>query len=271
MREATTRREFGLRLAATALGLALAGPRVQAVEQPRSAAETLHLLDNIRNPSGSFAVRLQLVEYRHNAALSSSTLRVYAKQSKDRAPYRNLVQFVAPTRDQGKLMLRTGNDLWFYDPASGASVRISPQQRLVGQVSNGDVMAANLVDDYEATAVVAETVKDAAQQEQAAYKLSLQGRREDVQYPFVTFWVREKDTQPIKAEYYTAEKRLLKTAYFRKFREVLGQERAAETVIIDGLDPTWITVLSASDYTRADIADSWLQRDGLPRFTGLAQ
>ncbi len=262
----TTRRAFGLALACAALAGA-----VPVFGQTRSAAELLHSLDSIRNPSGSFAVKLQLVEYRHDAALSTSTLRVYAKQSGEHAPYRNLVQFLAPTRDQGKLMLRTGNDLWFFDPASGASVRISPQQRLVGQVSNGDVMATNLVDDYEATAVDTEQVKDAAQSLQPAYKLSLHGRRDDVQYPFVSFWVRQKDGLPIKAEYYTAEKRLLKTAYYRKFRQVLGQERAAETVIVDGLDPTWITVLSASDYARVDIADAWLQRDGLPRFTGVGQ
>ena len=266
MHDLTTRRSFGLALACAALATGL-----PALCQTHSASELLHSLDNIRNPSGSFSVKLQLVEYRHDAALSRSTLRVFARQSADHAPYRNLVQFLAPTRDQGKLMLRTGNDLWFFDPASGASVRISPQQRLVGQVSNGDVMATNLVDDYDATAVDAEDVKDAAQDTQQAWKLSLRGRRDDVQYPFVSFWVRQKDNLPVKAEYYTAEKRLLKTAYFRKFREVLGQQRAGETVIVDGLDPTWITVLSASDYARVDIPDAWLQRDGLPRFTGVGQ
>ena len=43
-------------------------------------------------------------------------------------------------------------------------------------------------------------------------------------------------------------------------------ERPTETVIIDGLDPNWVTVMRYSDYAWRDIPESWLQRDYLPRF-----
>ena len=46
-------------------------------------------------------------------------------------------------------MLKNGNDLWFFDPSSQASIRLSPQQRLLGQAANGDVVTANLSLDYE--------------------------------------------------------------------------------------------------------------------------
>ncbi|WP_431194829.1 hypothetical protein [Burkholderia cenocepacia] len=39
-----------------------------------------------------------------------------------------------------------------------------------------------------------------------------------------------------------------------------------ETVIIDGLDPGWVTVMRYTDYAWRDIPDAWLQRAYLARF-----
>ena len=43
-------------------------------------------------------------------------------------------------------------------------------------------------------------------------------------------------------------------------------ERPTEVVIIDGLDPAWVTVMRYSQYTWRDTPDAWFQRDYLPRF-----
>ena len=47
---------------------------------------------------------------------------------------------------------------------------------------------------------------------------------------------------------------------------MLGQERPTETVIIDGLDPNWVTVMRFSEWVKREVPDTWLQRDYLPRF-----
>ena len=56
--------------------------------------------------------------------------------------------------DTGKLMLKNGNDLWFYDPANQASVRISPDQRLLGQAANGDVVTSPFASGNDFTSPV---------------------------------------------------------------------------------------------------------------------
>jgi hypothetical protein len=58
----------------------------------------------------------------------------------------------------------------------------------------------------------------------------------------------------------------LKTAFYRQYRPALGNERPTEMVIIDGLNPKWVTIMRYSDYAWQDIPESWLQRDYLPRF-----
>ena len=179
---------------------------------------------------------------------------------------RTLIRFVAPERDANKLMLKNGNDLWFYDPASQASIRLSPQQRLLGQASNGDVVTVNLAKDYKAELLAEEDTADGERVMRRAYKLGLSAVSPDVTYHRVEMWVDAASSRPIKARFFSESGHLLKTAYYRKYQPQLDRERPSEVVIIDGLDPSWVTVLRYSDYAWRDVPDAWLQRDYLPRF-----
>jgi outer membrane lipoprotein-sorting protein len=232
------------------------------------AQELLAAADRIRNPEGSFSMTISLAEYRAGKLNATSALTVYAKPATDSGQYNNLVRFTQPARDAGKLLLRNGVDLWFYDSSSRASIRISPQARLLGQASNGDVMSTNLAKDYTATLVGEETIDDDSKAPRACFRLKLEAQRNDVPYRAVDYWIDKSTKQPVKAQYYTAEHRLLKTAFFRRYQSELGSERPTETVIIDGLDPRWITVMRSSDLRARDIPQSWFQRDYLARFTG---
>lgn len=250
--------------------LALAGacflPR--AAHADDDAQALLSASDAVRNPQGSFSVRIVLTEFRKGKQTSSSTLTVFSKPAREGGQYNNLVRFDAPARDADKLMLRNGLDLWFYDPSTRASVRISPQQRLLGQASNGDVMSTNLAREYRATLAGFEDVKDGEGQMRQTVRLRLAAQRPEAAYARVDYWVDKANQQPVFARYYTAEERLLKTAYFRKFQPQLGTVRPTETVIIDGLDPEWVTLMQQSQLALRDVPDAWLQREYLPRFTG---
>lgn len=247
-------------------GLAGAAVSLGAHAAERSAAERLAAADAVRNPPGAFSLKTRLIEYRQGKQAADSTLLVYAKPAVDGGQYRNLLRFMSPARDANKLMLRNGMDLWFYDPASRASVRVSPQQRLLGQASNGDVMTSQLARDYRAEITGRETVKDGDGKPRDATRLHLVATRADVPYAGVDYWIEEGSDRPVMARYYTAEARLLKTAYFRRFQMALGLERPTETVIVDGLDPSWVTLMQVSDFTPRDVPDEWLQRDFLPHF-----
>jgi negative regulator of sigma E activity len=228
----------------------------------------LTLADGIRNPDRDFSVTTTLAEYRSGKMVDSSTLVVYSKLVPESAQYNSLIRFASPRREAGKLILRNGMEIWFFDPASKASIRISPQARLLGQASNGDVLSTNLAKAYSAKVIGRESVEDDTKQKRACVKLHLVAQREDVPYRTVDYWVDEQNGRPLKAQFFTSEGRLLKTAYFRKFESVLGRERPTETVIIDGLDSAWITVIRASNFQWREIPKTWLQRDYLPRFRG---
>ena len=240
-----------------ACGIAHAAPTAQ---------EILAASDAVRNPDKPFSLTNTLTEFRDGKQTDGNTLIVYAKEEKSGGQYQNLIRFVAPARDANKLMLKAGNDLWFYDPSSKASIRISPQQRLLGQAANGDVVTVNLAKDYSAQLLGEEDVTDGDRQTRHCYKLALAATSTDVTYHHIEMWIDTGNSHPVKSRFYTESNRLLKTAYYRHFEMQLGVTRPTETVIIDGLDPKWVTVMRFTDYAWRDIPDTWMQRDYLARF-----
>ena len=230
------------------------------------AQSILAASDAVRNPARPFGVVVTLIEYRNRKQTESNTLEIYSKADKTGGQYRTLIRFVEPPRDVNKLMLKSGNDLWFFDPSSKASIRLSPQQRLLGQAANGDVVTVDLAKDYKAELLGEEEVTDGERVRRKCYKLRLVALSPDVTYHQIDVWIETQSARPVKSLFYAESGRLLKTAYYRKFQPQLGAERPSEVVIIDGLDPNWVTLMRYSDYAWRDVPDAWLQRDYLPRF-----
>jgi len=248
----------------TLLGGALAG--AAALQAAPDAQAILAASDEVRNTAKPFSVVIALTEYRGGKQTDANTLSVYAKADPHAGQYRTLIRFVAPPRDANKLMLKNGNELWFYDPSGQASIRISPQQRLLGQAANGDVLTVNLEKDYKAEWLGEEELADGEKVVRHCHKLGLAATSPDVTYHRIEMWVDAPSSRPVKARFYAESGRLLKTAWYRKFAPQLGRERPTEVVIIDGLDPQWVTVMRYADYAWREVPDAWLQRDYLPRF-----
>lgn len=263
--KATGMKATGMRSLMFAALLASAAWHLPAAAAP-DAQEILAASDAVRNPGFPFGLTTTLIEYRSGKQTDGSTLAVYSKEDKTGGQFRSLIRFIAPARDANKLMLKNGNDLWFYDPANKASIRISPQQRLFGQAANGDIVTVNLAKDYKASLAAEEDTQDGERQTRHCWKLALAAVSPDVTYHHIEMWIDTSNNRPVKARFYTESGRLLKTAYYRKYQNNLGQERPTETVIIDGLDPNWVTVMRFSDYAKRDVPEAWLQRDYLPRF-----
>ena len=128
--------------------------------------------DAVRNPGQPFTVNVQITEFQGGKRVDGTSLVTYSRTLSEGAQFASLVLFAQPARDAGKLMLKSGNDLWFFDPSTKASVRLSPQQRLLGQASNGDVVTVNLARDYRATLAAEEHVQDGERKTRSAFKLA---------------------------------------------------------------------------------------------------
>jgi len=252
------------RFLAIAFAILSAAPPTYAAEEP-GAQEIVAAADRVRNPDRSFRLTNTLVEYVKGKPRDRITLVIYAREDKETRQFNNLVRYAEPPRDAGKLALLNATKLWFYDPASKASIRISPQQRLIGQASDGDVLTVNLARDYTAKLIGEETLQDADRKNRDCWHLDLVAATEDAVYSHAEYWIERGTYRSVKAKLYADSGRLLKIAYYRKYEQQLGGERPTETVIIDAVDADLVTVLDGSDYRFQEIPDSWFQRDFLPR------
>jgi outer membrane lipoprotein-sorting protein len=213
-------------------------------------------------------VTLTIVEYINNKPRDRTGLIVYSREDKQTRQFNNLVRYAEPLRDAGKLVLLKGENLWFYDPASKASIRISPQQRLTGQASEGDVLTVNLARDYAATIVGDETLQDADRTSRDCWHLDMKAATTDAIYNRIEYWVERGTYRSIKGKFYADSGRLLKIAYYHKYEQQLEGMRPTEVVLIDAVNSNLATTINYSDYRFQEIPDAWFQRDYLPRLGG---
>ncbi len=235
-----------------------------AVAEAQTAQEIVVATDKVRNPDKPFRSTLRLTEYVGGQERDHDSLVVYSKEDGATRQFRNLVQYVEPARDTGKRVLLDGHSLWFYDPNSKVSVRISAQQRLIGQAAIGDILTVNLAADYTPSVVGTETIDDAARQPRKCWHLELKAGNDLATYNHVEYWVEQGSFYPIKGKFYADSGRLLKIVYFRKFAQQLGAIRPTEAIIIDAVDSSLATTATLGEYAYQDIPEAWFQRDYLP-------
>src|SRR6266851_5384255 len=231
----------------------------------QSAAEIVARADQIRNPDHAFRFVSTLTEYFSGRPQAQNVLAIVSKKDPSTHQFRNLVRYVEPPRDAGKAVLLDGRSLWFYDPASKSSVRISPQQRLIGQAAIGDVLTVTLSIDYVATLVSTESIQDANRQARESWHLDLKSANDLSTYARIEYWVEQQTFRPVKAKFYSDSGRLLKILFYRSFENTLGEERPTEAVILDAVDSSRVTTIKASGHKPADIPETWFQREYLPR------
>lgn len=229
-----------------------------------SAQQIVAQTDLVRNPAQPYRNVVTLTEYVSGHERNQDALVVFAKTDPTTHQFRNLVEYTEPARDAGKRVLLGGGALWFYDPASKQSVRISPQQQLVGQAAIGDVLTVNLSVDYTATLVGEESIEDAGHQQRQCWHLDLKAANDQSTYSRIEYWVEKATFYPIKGKLYSDSGRLLKIVYYRDFEDHLGAKRPTQVVILDAVDISLATIATLSDWQFHDVPDLWFQRDYLP-------
>jgi outer membrane lipoprotein-sorting protein len=231
----------------------------------QTAQEIIAASDQVRNPDQSFRTTDTLTEFIGGQPRDRDVLTVFSKIDPATRQFRILIRYAQPARDQGKMVLLDGRSLWFYDPNSKASVRISPQQRLIGQASIADVLTLNLASDYTGALLGEETIQDPQHQIRQCWHLDLRASTDQASYSRIEYWVERGTDYPIKAKFYSDSGRLLKILYYDDFTPSLGRVRPTRAIIVDAVDTSLATIITFGDFAGQDIPESWFQRDYLPR------
>ena len=221
----------------------------------RDANSIVEAADKYRGFKGSFAQQSTAVYYKNDKEESSTNLKVYINDNRN-----SLVRFMGPGRDKGQIMLMSGNNIWMYIPGTRNPIRLSPQQRLLGQASNGDVARTNYSDDYDAELDGEEKVENIN-----CHRLILTANEPDTTYQKIVYFVKKTDNRPVKALFYAKSGKLLKTGYFKKPGTFLGRTILRELHLYDELKKNEKTVIKVEKITREKLPASHFNYKYLPR------
>lgn len=213
-----------------------------------SALEIIRQADDIRSPNKPFRYTVTVLEYKSGAQKPTNkqvldiSMRFLKPENGVEADARSLARFVYPPRDKGKVMLSDWYDLWFYTPDLRRPIPISRSQRLLGQISNGDVIVTNFEYAYHATLEGEEACGSAT-----CYKLMLERKSPEVTYPKVGYLVEKGSYRPFKASYYSLDDKLIKEVTYQNFTPLLGKERPSRIVVADARHGSGYSVMEYSD------------------------
>jgi len=248
-----------LRLLASLLGLPALARRAsaQATDSARDtqARAIVEKADQIRFPAEAFEVDVAVTNLNGGQVTDTRKYKVLSKGNDN-----TIVQVIEPASDRGQAMLMRGRDLWIFLPNISQPVRLSLSQRLTGQVANGDLARANFAGDYEPHLLRAELADG-----ENCHVLELIANDRGVTYARVLYWVRQANSYPHKAEFYSVSDRLLKTCRYENFKSLGGRVRPTRLVMQDALRKGEESILDYADMKLRDLPDRMFSKDYLKR------
>jgi outer membrane lipoprotein-sorting protein len=227
-------------LCAALMIMTVAGAGATATDR---AADLLERSDAFRATFDSFAVRVKLTNHDDGRAVEEAEFDVSVKGDN------SLVRFLS-IRSKGQSLLMRGDDMWLFLPSVARPVRITPIQRLMGNVSNGDLARLRYAADYTA-AIEKEEVADG----EACTVLELKARRKAATYQRVRYFVRTLDARPVKAEYFLTSGKVVKRATFSGLREMAGRPILSRILIEDAERPASTTTIDLMSITARPLPD----------------
>jgi len=161
----------------------------------------------------------------------------------------SLVRFLS-VKSKGQSLLMRGDDMWIFLPAVARPVRITPIQRLLGNVSNGDLARLRYAMDYDAS-----IEGDADADGVRCIVLDLRARRKGATYQRVRYFVRKTDSRPVRAEYFLTSGKPIKTATFSELRDMGGRPTLTRIDVRDALQSSSRTTIEFTSVTARSLPD----------------
>ena len=210
-------------------------------------AALLEKADNIRGPGPDFSFEAEI------RPPDGAPIEV-AVSVRDNT--RGLVRYIRPAKIAGRAILYLDRHMWIYIPGTGRALRISPQQRIHGAISNADIARTTFSADYE----VRET-----QPTERGYVLRLVARTKAAAYHRIDLTVDRSGAPQVAVFFARNGKRKLKTAHFESYRNVLGTSRPTQFRVVDHLDGNTVTIMIYRNFSKSTAPEAWFQPNYLSR------
>jgi hypothetical protein len=238
-----------------ALGLAAAAVLGQT---PQQIASWLVDVDRARNAFSEAVITARATQLADGKVTGSADFQIYAKGDD-----RGLIVFRGGKND-GRKILNVGEKMWLMVPGASRALPITPNQRLLGGASVGDVARIEFAKDFTGVArPETETVNG-----KLCRLVDLTAKSERAPYSRVVLWFDEKERLPCRLLFFLPSGKKAKEVTFVKFQKASGNPVVAEMEVRDLLSnqPGVLTRLEYLDYRSAKIDDKFFTPEGALAF-----
>jgi len=118
-----------------------------------------------------------------------------------------VAEFTAPAKVKGNMLVMLDRNMWFVKPGLRKPVAISPRQKLMGGMANGDIASTNYAGDYDAAAAGEEAVDG-----EPCYVFDFKANNKKTTYHRIRYWISKQRLLGVKAEFFTVAGKRFKTA-----------------------------------------------------------
>jgi hypothetical protein len=152
-------------------------------------------------------------------------------------------------KNSGRKVLTSGDRMWLLVPGSTNPVPITPNQRLLGGASFGDVARLRFSEDYTATAT-GETESAAGR---SCRVLELAAKSAKLSYPRVLLSIDEEAKLPCRVRFFLSSGKEARAVTFTRFGQKAGKTVVSEMEIHEllGAASRAVTRLEYRDYRTA--------------------
>lgn len=213
----------------------------------QSAEEILKRADAIRSPTGSYKMIVEVES--PDSPRYKYQLNIGGKDS-------SVIKTLAPRREVGKNFLMQGEEMWAYIPNIRRSIRVTLNQKLTGQASNGDISRMRWFGDYHAT------ISD---EDENSWTLHLIASKKGLSYEKMNVSIEKKTFRPIRGEYLSMSGRPLKYIKFEEFGSIGGGIRPMKMKIVSADNPSDFSILKTISMKKVSLPRSMFTEAALKK------
>jgi len=227
-------------------------------QTPDQIASWLVDVDRARNAFSEAIITARASQVTDGKVTGSADFEIYTKGDD-----KGLIVFRGGKND-GRKILNVGEKMWLMVPGASRALPITPNQRLLGGASVGDVARIEFAKDYAGVARPGtETVGG-----KPCRVVDLTAKSDKAPYSKVVLWFDEAARLPCRLLFSLPSGKQAKDVTFLKFRKSGGQTFVAAMEVRDLLtnQPRTVTRLEYLDYRSAKIDDKFFTPEGALNF-----
>ena len=214
-----------------------------AVLGAQSTEEVLKRVDQYRYPWPNFSMEMTL-----RGDKVDQQWKVLVRENGD-----SRVEGIS-AKEKGRTVLLLKDQMWLLLPTAKHPVKVSPQQRLLGPASGGDVARFRFYGDYAISEEREDTLEGLP-----CKRLELKAKRQDLSYRTAVLWLSTEGA-PLKAEYIYASGKAARTVQFGPLASAHGNQVLSSLELVE---PSGMKVeLHFSNWKPAQVPDQLFQLPG---------